>query len=349
MALKLLIMQAGGGDSAISYSALDARALFDALIAGEGVIGAGLKVSQRGAGANFSVDVAVGYAAILGDDVSLQGKYLVQNTAVANLVIASPPVSGTRIHRVIARIKDKLHNGTWTTYEWILEVLADTGSGTPALPASAINLATVSVAAGQANVSNANITDLRVSAMGLYSRPAQVASDAGRPQQPLAFERLARTDKGYEEWWNATTSAWVVDDARPTIVTAVDTDAGTTTSTSFTTTLTGAAANVSVAFTAPASGKALVRALAFMKTDTAGLDMYFGARITVTSGGATFYTPTDQECAKSDPDRFVTCMNEYIVTGLTPGTSYTAVGVHKVQAGGTVGNYDDRRITVQPI
>jgi hypothetical protein len=90
-----LLMQASGGDAALSYSALDARALLDALILTEGVIGlTSLAVTQRGAGANFSVDVATGFACITGDDVALQGKYLVQSTAVTNLAIASPPGSG---------------------------------------------------------------------------------------------------------------------------------------------------------------------------------------------------------------------------------------------------------------
>lgn len=195
-------MQAAGGDSAISYSALDVRALVDALVPGEGVIGAGsLKLSQRAAGANFSVDVAVGYAVIVGDDVSNQGRYLVQSTAVENLSIPTPPVSGTRVHRVVARVKDKLHNGTWSTYEWTLEVLQDSGSGTPATPATAISLGRVSVAAGQASVLNANITHDRVNAFGLPAQLPQVGSDSARSANPYSSEANWRTDKGDVEFW----------------------------------------------------------------------------------------------------------------------------------------------------
>lgn len=196
MTLKVLAMQAGGGDSAIPYSALDVRALFDALVPTEGVIGAtSLKVSQRAAGADFSVDVAAGFAMILGDDVALQGKYLCLNTAVVNLAIPTPPVSGSRIHRVIARVKDKLHNGSWSTYEWTLEVLPDVGSGTPALPDSAITLALVTVAVAQANVSDANINHQRPNALLWPSRPHQIGSDADRPENPVAGERIYRTDR----------------------------------------------------------------------------------------------------------------------------------------------------------
>ncbi len=56
---------------------------------------------------------------------------------------------------------DKLHDGSATTYEWVIECLSDTGSGTPATPASAISLATVSVTVGQASVLDTNITDTR--------------------------------------------------------------------------------------------------------------------------------------------------------------------------------------------
>lgn len=212
-----LLMQAGGGDSALSYSALDARALLDALVLTEGIIGlSSLKVSQRGAGSNFSVDVSTGFACITGDDVALQGKYLVQNTAVVNVTIASPPVSGSRIHRVIARIKDKLHNGSWSTYEWTLEALADVGSGTPAQPDSAITLALVTVNSGDTSVTDARINDQRLSAFLWPTRPHAVASDAGRSQNPQIFETVGRTDRApIREVWDGT--AWRMDSSAATI------------------------------------------------------------------------------------------------------------------------------------
>lgn len=152
------IMQASGGDAALTYSGLDIRSVVDAIYAVEGVVGTGaLLVAQRAAGANFSVDVAAGFAVIQGDDTSNQGKYLCQSTAVENVVIPSPPVSGSRIHRVIARVKDKTHNGAFSTYEWTLECQEDTGSGTPALPASAIPLALVTVASTDTSVLDAKI------------------------------------------------------------------------------------------------------------------------------------------------------------------------------------------------
>jgi hypothetical protein len=185
-----LVMQAAVGDTTISYSALDWRSLLDSLAVDEGVVGdtitlagsgGGLSVTQRAAGANMSVDVSAGSCVITGDDVTRQGKYLCVSDAVTNVTIPAAPASGTRVHRIVARIKDKLHNGTWSTYEWTIEALADTGSGTPVEPASAISLATVSVTAGQASVTNSNITRTRP-----RMRLASAAAGAWQTYTPTA-------------------------------------------------------------------------------------------------------------------------------------------------------------------
>jgi hypothetical protein len=191
-----LWMQAGGGDAVIEFSGLDYRAVFDAMIQAEGYIGpTSLKVVQRGAGANFSVDVLAGFEVIQGDDTALQGKYLCENTATYNVPLPSPPVSGSRIHRIIARIKDKLHNGSdWSTYEWTISYLEDTGSGTPALPASAITLALVTIASGASNVTDANINQQRQTALMWPTRPHLAASTADYPPNPRVGERVHRSD-----------------------------------------------------------------------------------------------------------------------------------------------------------
>jgi hypothetical protein len=196
-------MQPGGGDPDIEYAAIDDRALIKNLFHDEGVfdtVFGSLKVTQRSAGANFSVDVAAGAAWIFGDDVSGQGMYLVQSDAVENLTIPSPPGAGTRTHRVVAQVRDKLHNSTdWSSYEFTLDVLEDTGSGTPALPDSAISLATVAVDAGQVSVTDSDITDARVQACLITSKYPLVSSDSSRPPNPFESELIYRLDKGCYE------------------------------------------------------------------------------------------------------------------------------------------------------
>lgn len=159
-----LWIQPTGGDPDLNYTGASDRTVFDALFAAEGVMGtASWKLTQRGAGANFSVDVAAGAGVITGDSIANQGKYLARSVGTVNVAYAGgAPASGTRIHRIIARIRDKSAAGT--DYDWTFEWLEDTGTGTPALPASALHLGLVSIASGQASVTNANITDGRTQA-----------------------------------------------------------------------------------------------------------------------------------------------------------------------------------------
>lgn len=163
--LKPLYMEAASGDPAISYSAaLDRLGLLGAMFSREGVLDkdAGhLRVTQRSAGANFSVDVAAGRCSIFGDDVSDQGTYVCINTTPVNLTVPAKPASGSRIHRVVARVRDKNANGVWSGYDWTIELLADTGSGTPALPNTAITLALVTVTSSTVSVTSGNIADQR--------------------------------------------------------------------------------------------------------------------------------------------------------------------------------------------
>jgi hypothetical protein len=121
----------------------------------------GLLVTQRGAGANFSVDVSAGYCYINGTDVTSQGMYSCWNDGVVNVVTPGAPGSGTRVHRLVVQIQDKLSNGVWTGYQAVPVLLQDTGGGTPGAGNSAITLALISITAGQTSVTNANITDYR--------------------------------------------------------------------------------------------------------------------------------------------------------------------------------------------
>lgn len=350
-----LYMQAGGGDPSFDYSAQLDRQLFMAMWQSEGIIPptgtnslvtGGFKVTQRAAGADFSVDISTGIALVDGDDVASQGRYLIWSDAVENRATPTPG-AGSRTHRVVAQIRDKLHNGLWTGYDWDFVVVPDTTGALPALPASALEIARVTILPADTAVFNTpNIVDFRSLAALRASRFPQVSSDAGRPAVPAESETIWRTDHDYYEVYNGST--WDQISPRPEPSNITNVDAGTTTSTGGTETLTGAATNPSMVFTAPASGKVMLRYGAFMRSNTAFNDVMFGVRIKVTSGGATFYTTTDAQMAKNDGTNNVSAFSECKVTGLTPGVSYTAVGWHKVDTS-TTGTYDDRVITVSPI
>ncbi|MGH3673648.1 MAG: hypothetical protein ACRDSH_23965 [Pseudonocardiaceae bacterium] len=198
-----LFLQKTGADADVTYSATNYRlALIAGLCQFPGVIDPygsnGLLVTQRGAGANFSVDVAAGYGIIQGGDVTLQGSYIAVNDATVNVATPSAPGSGTRIHRLVLQIRDKLNNGAYTTYDGQLQLLQDTGSGTPATPASALSLAKVSISAGQANVSNANITDDRAWARWALSNSGLLTVNVGYSASDATRQpRYVLTADGY--------------------------------------------------------------------------------------------------------------------------------------------------------
>lgn len=169
-----LVLQAVAPDTAIPYNASDFRGFYGSLFPVEGVLGINaLKVTQRGAGANFSVDISSGAGAIQGDDTANQGKYVVTSNGTVNVTTPTAPASGTRTHRIIAAIRDKQALGTGT-YDWVYQCLDDTGTGTPATPNSAISLATVAITNGQSSVQNTNITDTRPLAQ-IYNSPGLIA------------------------------------------------------------------------------------------------------------------------------------------------------------------------------
>lgn len=154
-----LWLQAKGGDSAVTYSGQDFRALIQALVPGEGVVGPNdFRVTQNGGG-DGTVNVALGDAVIIGDGATNLGSYFVRNIGTVNLTVPSAGAGITRTHRCIIRVRDSQLDAS-TTYDWTLEILEDTGSGTPAQPNSAITLALISRTGSNA-VLTANITDAR--------------------------------------------------------------------------------------------------------------------------------------------------------------------------------------------
>lgn len=124
---------------------------FDILVAGYGGTGvsSGCAVSQRGAGANMSVDVASGVIFAAGSTVSV---------ASANKAIGANSSGNPRIDLVYA------------TNAGVLTVLAGTPGASPkapALPANAIGLAFVYVPDSAASILNDNIVDKRCILIGV--------------------------------------------------------------------------------------------------------------------------------------------------------------------------------------
>lgn len=164
-----------------TYSARLDRIFADVLFT-EGVMrpGAGdLLVTQRGAGANNSVDIAAGYACITGDDTADQGNYLVRNTATVNLAATAAPVSNSRIDLVCVRINDPAAGGPAGDNAQFVYVAGTAAPSpvAPATPTSAIALARVLRTVGDTSVVTANITDVRPQSLTILSNTLTTPGD----------------------------------------------------------------------------------------------------------------------------------------------------------------------------
>jgi microcystin-dependent protein len=153
-------------------------------IMGEGIVEAGdLAVSQRAAGANLSVDIAAGACWIKGDaDLNAQPTYRCRNNSVVNLAI-TPDGSNPRIVLIVAEVLDTTFDGSGSRL-WRLRAVHGTPAGSPvspALPSTAISLASIAVTAGDADIVNGQITDTRTRAIvgaGLAATPTSVPTGA---------------------------------------------------------------------------------------------------------------------------------------------------------------------------
>lgn len=154
---------------AASHPAHNVRRLTQAMFANRGGVVprtatfTDLKVTQRGAGANMSVDVADGACLVTGTESTFQGLYHGDNQGVQNVPITAADVTNARRDMIVARIKDTEY-GVAVTDTYSLEAIPGTPAGSPAdptIPANCIVLARVAVAANATSITNANITDLR--------------------------------------------------------------------------------------------------------------------------------------------------------------------------------------------
>lgn len=164
-----------------------------------------LKVQAKGT-PNMSVDVLAGHGWIDGTEGANQGTYHVYNDATVNLVISAAHATLARKDLVVAKVQDASYSGA--TNAWSLAVVTGTAAASPAepvVPANAIVLALVDVAAAAASITNANITDRRRRASALGG--VVVCTSATRPTTGL-YEGLTiyETDTDSVQCWSGT--AW---------------------------------------------------------------------------------------------------------------------------------------------
>jgi hypothetical protein len=159
------------------------------LFPAEGVLdlSAAFKVSQKAAGANMSVDIAVGGAIVQGDHVAGQGRYMCANDAVENrAVTAAPGVGNSRIDRIVLVAHDAEAVGSGTTATRIDYIAGTPGASPspPAVPSSALPLARITVPSGKLSIVDGDITDDRVPAQVMNRSP--VVAEFGATSQSVA-------------------------------------------------------------------------------------------------------------------------------------------------------------------
>lgn len=148
----------------LSYDAGEDRQ-FIAAVFQDGVVGpTDLKVVQRAAGTNMSVDVGAGTVAIPGTDGLEQGTYLHRYDAVTNVVLdPAPSVGTTRYDLIVAEVRDAQVN-LGANNDGRIRAVAGTAASSPvepAVPASSVVLARVTVAHNTAAIVTSMIQDRR--------------------------------------------------------------------------------------------------------------------------------------------------------------------------------------------
>lgn len=153
-----------------SYSADNDRLLLQSLLGGtpnqaltQGVVGlADYKVTQSGT-PSMILKVASGSAWIVGTQSATEGVMnVVNDDNTATVIISTANATNPRIDLVVLQGRNAEYSGV--NNDAILTVITGTPAGSPvapALPADALLLAQIAVAAGAGSIMTANITDKR--------------------------------------------------------------------------------------------------------------------------------------------------------------------------------------------
>lgn len=146
-----------------SHPAENDRLTTQAIFSTTGIIGSSSMAVTAQGSPNMTVNVAAGWAAIVGTTQANMGTYVAYNDATTVLTITTAPATNSRIDRIVATVNDAYYTGS--TNNVTFTVIAGTVSATPsapATPANSISLATIAVGTAATSITSGNITDTRV-------------------------------------------------------------------------------------------------------------------------------------------------------------------------------------------
>ena len=162
-----------------SHPAENDRLSMQALYSTTGTIGSSSLAVSQSATPGMSVQIASGWAAIVGTTQANMGVYVAYNDAAATAAIATANATNPRIDLVCLTVNDAYYTGS--TNNVVINVVTGTAASSPtvpATPANSIALAKVAVAANATSIVNANITDLRVAVTSNVLSAVNIAVNA---------------------------------------------------------------------------------------------------------------------------------------------------------------------------
>ena len=146
-----------------SHPAENDRLYMQAIFNTTGIIGSSSMAVTAQGSPNMTVNVASGWAAIVGTTQANMGTYIGYNDATTVLTITTAPATNSRIDRIVATVNDAYYSGS--TNNITFQVIAGTVAASPvapATPANSISLATIVVGTNVTSIVAGNITDTRV-------------------------------------------------------------------------------------------------------------------------------------------------------------------------------------------
>jgi hypothetical protein len=184
-----------------SHPAENDRLSMQMVFNSDGIIGtSSMEVTANGT-PNMSVNVAAGWAAVVGDFQTNMGVYTAYNDATTNLTITASNPSNPRIDRVVITINDAYYSGLLNNVTYTVIAGTPAASPTaPAVPTNSFSLATITVTAGATTITSGAITDTRVTATSPLS--ITTWTTATRPSSPAIGTSGFNTTLKTLETWN---------------------------------------------------------------------------------------------------------------------------------------------------
>ena len=140
---------------------------------------------------DLTVNVAAGWAAIVGNYQTNMGVYTCYNDATTILTISTPSATLARIDLIVITINDSYYSGASNSVAF--SVIAGTPAASPTVPAvptNSIALAQIAVGAAVTTITSANITNRRVRATS-PSQTAWINAQTGTTYTPVISDGVA--------------------------------------------------------------------------------------------------------------------------------------------------------------